>query len=49
MYLSTSEILGARFVVFFVNGTQLTPLGTAILLSLSTGIDAFGTRGSAIP
>ena len=31
-----------RFVrCFLVNGTQLTPLGTAILLSLSTGSDAF--------
>jgi hypothetical protein len=39
-----------RFVCcFLVNGTQLTPLGAAILLSLSTGSDAFATRGSAIP
>ena len=49
MYLSTSKIPGAWFVVFLVNGTQLTPSGTAILLSLSTGSDAFATRGSAIP
>jgi hypothetical protein len=30
-----------RIVGFLVGGTQLTPLGTAILLSLSTGSAAF--------